>query len=383
MPKVVHVVPDLSNEQGGPAYTVPALCDALALLEDFDVELCSISNSSSVEVKSSGVRDRRFCEAGKYLPMVEKLRVSFALETYLRDYTAEFDLVHAHGLWQLPTVAASRNAHKRHKPLIVSPRGMLSPVALSYSSLRKKIFWLFAHSRSMIDAACFHATSQAEAEDIRAFGIRSPIVVIPNGIDVPLVRRSEQTTSEKTVLALGRIHPKKGLLGLIEAWAQVEKAREDWRLRIVGNDEGHHAQQLVDLANSLGLKNVSVEGPQFGEDKWRLLQEAKLFVLATKNENFGVVVAEALACGVPVICTTGAPWSGLKDNRCGWWIDESVSSIAGTLLEATAVSLNERHEMGERGRSWMQTEFGWAGIALRMADVYRELMTMSANAGRR
>ncbi|MCX6879269.1 MAG: glycosyltransferase [Verrucomicrobia bacterium] len=105
-----------------------------------------------------------------------------------------------------------------------------------------------------------------------------------------------------------------------------------------------------------------------------MMGAADLFVLPTHSENFGIVVAEALACGVPVITTTGAPWAGLLDHRCGWWVDVTVDALAGALEAAIALTDDERAAMGQRGREWMLRDFGWSEIARRMIAGYEEVV---------
>ena len=110
------------------------------------------------------------------------------------------------------------------------------------------------------------------------------------------------------------------------------------------------------------------------EDRWRVLQEADLFILPTKTESFGIAVAEALARGLPVITTTGAPWEGLVTHRCGWWVERSADALAAALREAVAMSPEQRREMGDRGRAWVEAEFSWTDIGRRMAEAYAEIL---------
>jgi glycosyltransferase involved in cell wall biosynthesis len=153
----------------------------------------------------------------------------------------------------------------------------------------------------------------------------------------------------------------------------VEDRFPDWQLRIVGPAEGGHDQDLRRLAVMLGARNVSIEGAAFGAEKLRLYRSADLFVLPTLNENFAMTAAEALAAEVPVISTKGAPWAGLDRERCGWWIDHGVESLAAALKVAMDHPRSELHAMGARGREWMARDFGWDRIASDMLDVYRWL----------
>jgi len=224
-------------------------------------------------------------------------------------------------------------------------------------------------------ASCIHATSEQEHDEIRDFGLKNPIAIIPNGIDVPELdgHSTAATDFGRTVLSLGRIHPKKGLDLLVRAWAHVETAHAEWRLRIIGPDERGHASELAALAAELKAKRVSIEGSVAGDAKTAAYRDADLFVIPTMNENFAVTVAEALAAGTPVIATKGAPWRGLASEGCGWWIDHGLEPLVATLAKAMAMRREALQEMGAKGRAWMARDFSWDRVGRDMLDVYRWL----------
>jgi glycosyltransferase involved in cell wall biosynthesis len=367
--RALHTVSSIESEASGPAYSVPRLCRALAA-RGAGVDLLSLGAPS--ETVRDGYVDRR-CAADSHWPgPLRRLGASRAMRDALLRSDAQ--LFHTHGLWMLPNVYPAWAARARRKPFILAPRGMLGAEALRFSRLKKRVFWRFLQGGAVRLVSCFHATAEQEYEDIRAFGLNQPVAIVPNGIDLPAPSRPRDTGSAPTVLSLGRIHPKKGLDRLVRAWAKIEAAYPDWRLSIVGPSEGGHADQLERLSRELGLRRVSISGPVFGDEKTRLLAEAELFVLPTLNENFALTVAESLACGTPVISTKGAPWAGLEANGCGWWIDHGPEPMAATLSAAMSLSRDARRGMGERGRAWMERDFGWDGIGRQMADVYRWLV---------
>jgi glycosyltransferase involved in cell wall biosynthesis len=248
---------------------------------------------------------------------------------------------------------------------------MLGDAALRFSRKKKMLIWRLLQGPAVRCAACFHATSSQEYEDIRAYGLTQPVAIIPNGIDLPQTYSKMVTgAADRVVLSLGRIHPKKGLDRLLRAWAKVEAAHPGWRLRIAGPAELGHDAKLKALAVNLRLSRVSIEPAIYHTEKYNAFREAEFFVLPTLNENFAMTVAESLAAGTPVISTKGAPWAGLELERCGWWIDHGIEPLAAALSGAMAMPRAELRSMGIRGRAWVARDFGWDAIAGKVAAVY-------------
>jgi len=246
---------------------------------------------------------------------------------------------------------------------------MLEPWAFGYRRWKKLPVWLLWEKRGL-ESSVLHVTSEQEAINIRALGLRAPIAVIPIGIDLPELPLSRgAVTAERRALFLSRIHPIKGLLNLVEAWRRVRP--RGWRLCIAGPDECGHLNVVQRAVREAGLAGVvDFVGPVYGKEKQELLNSADLFILPTFSENFGVVVGEALASGVPVITTKGAPWSWLLSHRCGWWVDIGVEPLAAAISEATQCTTSELHAMGERGRRLVEERFSWPKIAQQMKAVH-------------
>jgi glycosyltransferase involved in cell wall biosynthesis len=315
-----------------------------------------------------GYLEQHFVWDYPYAPVIGRLRMSGGLRRALRS---DANVIHSHGLWLLPNIEAGRAAASRGQAHLLSPRGMLSAASLEISPWRKKLVWVLIQRALVRRASCIHATSQDEYEDVRALGLRNPVAVVPNGIDLPAPPSATASCpAQRTLLSLGRLHKKKGLTLLLRAWAKVEPHRPSWRLRIVGPAELGHDRELRSLVHELHLAQVTVEGPLYGQDKLGAYRSSQLFVLPTLSENFGIVAAEALAAGVPVVSTKGAPWGGLEQEGCGWWTDIGSEPLARALLEATALPPQHLVAMGERGRAWMARDFSWDRVAREMARVY-------------
>lgn len=373
--KVIHVIAGLDIAHGGPSYSVPRLCTALADagVETTLLSVAGMDGRANSDHRENGYFDRRFQWNHANVPILGSLRRSSTLSQALRNTAPRVDVVHNHGLWLLPNIYSGREAARAGLPLIISPRGMLSPTALRFSAFRKRAFWQSLQGAVVRRAACLHATSEQEYKEIRAFGLDNPVAIIPNGIDIPDLRdeATRPDTTDRVVLSLGRIHPIKGLDRLLRAWVMVEAQHPAWRLRIAGPVEGGHDTELRALASALGISRVSIEGPIYGSGKDAAYRKADLFVLPTLNENFGITVAEALAAGTPVLSTKGAPWSDLETEGCGWWIDHGIEPLAVALTNAMIMTPEKLTAMGAKGRAWMARDFSWDRVAEEMLAVYR------------
>lgn len=362
--KSVHVVPHLDDEAAGPSQSVLRLCEALAQ-QGQEVDLHTIA------AKRAPLGVNLILHKEWALPK----RFGFSLELVgsLQAAAAAADVVHNHSLWSFPNMAAGLATRAGGAKLVTSPRGTLAPAARSRSKLKKKVFrpmqWP-AISR----AACLHATSPMEYQDVREFGLKQPVAVIPNGIDVPrLDSEALPANQHRRLLFLGRLHPIKGIELLLTAWRALQDCHPDWEIVIAGKGELEYVRSLHDLAKFMGLKRISFPGPVYGEDKRALYCSAHLFVLPTQTENFGMAIAEAQAHGVPVITTKGAPWSGLVSKRSGWWVDRTQDEIEVAMDEALNMDEESLRGMGSQGLEWMKADFDWQSVAAQMSGVYKWL----------
>jgi glycosyltransferase involved in cell wall biosynthesis len=363
----VHVVDSISDEASGPSYSVPRLCEALAA-QGAIVRLVTVGDSHS---SFAGFRHDAYPADFSKIPVIGKLHFSSALKGALTNIAETAMIIHMHGLWRMPNVYPTSGVMHARNHLVLSPRGMLGEAALKFSAWQKRIFWTLAQGGAARAATCIHATSRQEYEDIRAFGLKAPIAIIPNGIDLPAAApKRRPTDGHLTLLYLGRPHPKKGLDQLLDAWSLVQSRHPDWHLDIVGPIDSDYANKLKVRTEAKAASRVHLVGPLYGEEKQTAYRRANLFVLPTLNENFAMTVAEALAQGTAVISTKGAPWAELVSHGCGWWIDHGAEPLAAAMDEAMSMRWEQLAAMGEAGRAWMQQDFDWSAIAASMRSVY-------------
>ena len=230
---------------------------------------------------------------------------------------------------------------------------MLGDWALDQGGWKKKLAWRAYQKADLLAADAFHATSHQEGEEIRKLGFLQPIAIIPNGIVFPKqpienMRLSDR--SSRSVLFLSRIHPKKGLLKLLNSWKEAN-VPDNWKLVLAGPDEGGHQREVQALARNLDIESqISFPGAVSDEEKWDLYFKSHVFVLPSFSENFGIVVAEALAAGLPVIATEGTPWQAINEKEAGWFVPHEVSSLAAAIRAATTIddSSGKRSEREEK-----------------------------------
>jgi glycosyltransferase involved in cell wall biosynthesis len=351
---------------------VVQLTDALSLCDGLAVTLMSQQLIGDCSIPSVMQQvDRRVRVSYSRMGLALGLPLKFELSQF--GAVSRPTLIHSHGVWQPANHWVARAAGRWQVPLIIQPRGMLEPWALGQKAFKKRVALALFQQADLDSARVFVATSEMEAENLRRLGLRQPVVIIPNGVDLAIDPSMVgdnhlDPNRERIVLFLSRVHPKKGLLELVTAWNCL--APSGWRLRIAGPDDDGHWNQVESRVRKLGLgSSVEYLGPVDGTQKTALYQQADLFILPTFSENFGIVVAEAMAQGLPVITTRGAPWSELETQRCGWWIDTGVEPITRALQTAMLLSDDERRAMGQRGRKYVQ-QFDWNRIATKTLALY-------------
>jgi len=279
-----------------------------------------------------------------------------------------------------PSVASRRWSRATRRPYVVTPHGMLDPWAIRNSRWKKSAA-LWAYERSHLQgAACLHALCEAEAEGIRDFGLRNPICIVPNSIDIPdpsddwAIANPRREISGHTLLYLGRLHPKKGLISLLHAWHRFRSRRGlggSWDLVIAGWDQGGHEEDLRNLADRLGIaESVRFPGPSFGADKVSLFRHASAFVLPSMSEGLPMVVLEAWSYGLPVLMTPQCNFPERFAAGAAIYIEASPFGVLDGLNRLEKMTEAERRRMGARGLALCREHFCPGPIAEKMTAVY-------------
>lgn len=357
----------IDKNDGGPSRSVPILAKGLSFVgvETTLFTFCSQQMNTHL-IEGAQVT----------LKIVPTNITSNELEKEL--IAGDYDIIHGQNLWDPLYNKMARIARKHHIPYIVTPRGCLEPWAYQgqgfIKNLKKKIAMLLYQRKDLQKASCVLATAKMEADNIRALGINSPIAIIPNGIDVSEYKcRSfeDKASVKKQIVFLSRIHQKKGIEFLINAWEQLRDKYPQWNVVIAGNGEESYIKELKDMIGRKELQScVEIIPPVFGDAKHKLYCESSLFVLPTYSENFGMVIAEAMSCGVPCITTNGTPWQELNEKNLGWCIDLSLENVINAISEAIELGQDDLFEMGQRCSQHINDTYQYTQVADKIKGVY-------------
>lgn len=371
---VAHVTAGLHPSAGGTSRSVPESVSAMAGIPGLNVRLVSESRVGGEVILPSDERVRTLISTMSP-GILGRFSLNFRkdLDRILRS--EQVSVIHSHGIWLPINHYASQAGRRLNIPVVIHPHGMLEPWSLEYKAWKKKLALLAFQRRDLTSARALVATSDSEYQSFRDLGLTQPIAVVPNGVSMDGLafdRASSDSGRKNIALFLSRIHPKKGIPDLLRAWASM--GREDWLLRIVGPDEIGHLAECETLAQALGIRHqIEFIGEVNGKSKASMFEEATIFVLPTYSENFGIVVAEALSYGLPVITTQGTPWRDLVTQQCGWWVPCGEDSLKGALVEAMDMSRQQRLLMGDRGRAYI-AGYTWQNNAELTVEFYRWLL---------
>lgn len=374
--KVTHVIATLAPGAGGPVNALLGLARAQAQL-GLDVEVVADqfpeNSPIAVELRAAGVQ------------LVQPDRTSAvpllgwaSLFQRLSRCIQRADVLHIHGMWNAgPTLASALASHAR-VPYIIRPCGMLDSWSLTQSPWRKRIHLGLFSRRYLNRATRIHATTDEEAVEIQKLGLRPPVVVVPNGVDDLAFSESHEALppsletlarGKNLLLYLGRVHPKKGLDLLIDALGHA--AIPDTLLLVVGPREPDYYRQLQEQLKRLGLESsVHFQDPLYGPERFTLYAQAKVFILPSQQENFGITVAEAMASGTPVIVSPQvALSSAVAAVNAGLVVERDPEKLAEAITHLLGDS-ELRQKMGSAGRAHAKATYRWSAIAEHWRELY-------------
>jgi glycosyltransferase involved in cell wall biosynthesis len=386
MIRVLHVIPAVASRYGGPSTAIWPMIAALRELGGFDVDIATTdADGPGRRLDAVDLPDRG---SGVYLfrhEGGETLKYSPALSIWLAAHAGDYDVIQSHSIWNYPAAVACRAARRDRVPYVIRPCGMLSSYTWCRSQWKKRAYWWLRERRNVRGAAGFHATSDDERREILSLGVRVPVEVIPLGVGgdawkTPvepnwLREQCPRVGDRPIMLFLSRLHPKKGIADLL--LPALARMKNEAFLVIAGGDDEHaagFARHVEGEVDRLGLgEKVALLGPVSPERRWAALDGAEMFVLPSHSENFGIVVAEAMARGKPVVVTAGVQFAHhVKASKGGAVVRADVGDLAATLDSWMADGAG-RACAGELGRAYIQRHLSWRRTADRLGELYRGL----------
>ncbi len=361
---------------GGPPRTILGLCAALRNA-GVDVSVFTTTANGRAELPASsdggssvdGVRVRYFPRA-----MPRRFFGASGMKEALSNELSAFDLVHVHGIWNVPGWLAIQESRRQAVPYVVSPRGMLDPGSFAHHRLGKEIFYRLRERRNLRGASFLHATSSQEAASLQRLRLGPEVVVVPNGVPEPPLRKRSDFRSRhglpagaRVVAFLGRLHPTKRIDLLLAAFHKVRRRVPGSFLVLAGRPDGIDPARLELGERSLWLGELD------DTEKWELLRESSLLVLCSDSESFGLSVLEALSVGVPVVTTRTCPWEEIEVHGCGFSVLQDENSIAEGMEQILTDDAMAR-SMGDRARAFVDERYRWSAIGREMARRYAALL---------
>jgi len=369
--RVLHIVEGLSAESGGLSRAVTGLSDGL-VRRGHEVKIVSPDHGKNISPQAAHLQPFSGGPLGRW-----------NLTKAVRKAAGWSDLIHIHGLWCFPQFIASRAAWWIGKPYIVSPHGMLDPWALGQRRIRKQLYGHLIERRTLKRASAIHALTEREALDIQRLESGRPVYTIPNGIDpsefdaLPdrevFERRFPQIAGKRVILFLGRIHPKKGLDLLAQAFAEVARSRVEAFLMIAGPDENGYLSRIESSLKKLVPEDRFLfTGLLESNGRLAALAAADLFVLPSYSEGLPVAAVEAMAAGLPVIlseaCNIDAAGAG-----AGLVVPTDATALCKAILHVID-NPSQAIAMGRRAREFISTNHTWDNIASQMVDAYERVI---------
>lgn len=365
--KILHIISSINPAGGGTVEGIKQM-GAVHVSLGHTVEVASLDaandswvTSFPLPIHTLGPGMLGYAYSGRIVP-------------WLRENSRNYDVVIVNGLWQYHGFATWRALRNSSTPYVVFTHGMLDPwfkKTYPLKHLKKSLYWPWAEYRVLRDAKAVLFTCEEERvlarQSFERYQCNEVVVNFgtagPNGDPETQLQtfysRYPQLRGKRLAVFLGRLHEKKGCDILIEAFAKVLAADSDWHLLMCGPDQTGWQSTLQTMANRLKISDrVTWAGMVTGDMKWGALRASEVFVLPSHQENFGIVVPEALACGVPALISNKVNiWREVEADGAGIVGDDTLEGSCKVLRSWLGMPDQQRSEMRTRARECFQDRF--------------------------
>lgn len=389
--KILHVIPSLGASSGGPPQVAINLVKALRDL-GIDAEIATTNHDRPQPLDVPLNQRVEYSFEGGSIPVwflsynppdLKEFIFSGAFTKWCWQHLHHYDVVDNHYLFSYTPTCAAAIARRKGIPYTVRTMGQLSPWALAQSQRKKQIYTALVERHNLNRAAAIHCTTDAEAEDVRNFGISTPTVTLPLGVNPPIQHPDAKIRLRKqynlpdhvsVILYLSRLHYKKRPDLLLESLGVLRARGVHFHAIFAGSGDADYREQLQNLAVSLGIVDcVSFPGLVIGQEKDLLLQGSDLFVLPSHSENFGIAVAEALISGLPVVITPGIQIAAdIVAANAGFVVEGKVETLSDAIIRVLT-SPQLRRELSDNGQQLARERYCWAAIAQNLACAYQTI----------
>ncbi|MCH4147441.1 MAG: glycosyltransferase [Prevotella sp.] len=361
--RILQYIPNIDKSSGGTTSYIQLLASKLGKL--VDLHIVTHLSSNVVEIKNCTIH---------YIPTIAHF-IAMKREWLKILMEIQPDVIHVNCCWMPGCAYVQKWAQSLGYKVVLTPHGMLEPWIIKRHYWNKKIPALLLYQKKTVAKAdIINATAETEKANILKLGYNDKVVVIPNGIDVDNIVMKNKWTKQKKILFLSRIHEKKGLEILIESVERLKNQMKDYKIIVAGEGSRSYIQLLKEYTKKCLVDSMfDFVGGVYGIQKWKLYRCADVFILPTYSENFGIVVAEALASGTPVITTKGAPWQDLETCHCGFWTEIGIDGTVDALRKFLTLSASDLEVMGKNGRKLIEDKYSSKIMAEKMFELYKSL----------
>lgn len=368
--RILHYIPSIDRTSGGTTTYIQSLGSEQGLLDE--VHILTHPSPNPVKIPNCHIHN----VTGYGL-----LGLAFHRECRRLLQEIQPDVVHVNCCWKPSCSAILFLAKKMGFKVVLSPHGMLEPWIIKRHYWSRKLPALLLYQRRAVATAdLLVSTADSETANLLKLGYNGHVETVPLGLDVKHIALKSSWEPKRMILFLSRVHVKKGIEFLVEAVDALRNELNGYKVIVAGEGDADYVSKLSNDVAARGLGDIiKIVGGVYGDGKWQLFKDADFFVLPTYSENFGLAVAESLACGTPVITTVGTPWEDLNTYRCGAWIEIGANPLADAIRDILKCSEKELEQMGRNGRKLIESKYSAEVMAKRMRGVYERVMAKKSS----